>query len=77
MEGYAGVTERSKVAFLAGGRGGVEMNIPQEFEDIFRGIALTDGEIRTLVWITGWERQTVENLRSAIQKVREFREEDT
>ena len=53
------------------------MNIPQEFEDIFRGIALTDGEIRTLVRITGWERQTVENLRSAIQKVREFREEDT
>ena len=53
------------------------MNIPQEFEEIFRGIALTDGEIRTLVWITGWERQTVENLRSAIQKVREFREEDT
>lgn len=53
------------------------MNIPQEFEDIFRGIALTDGEIRTLTWIAGWENRTVENLRSAIRKVREFREEDT
>ena len=53
------------------------MEIPKEFEDVFRGVELTDGEIRTLVWITGWERQTVENLRSAIRKVREFREEDT
>ena len=53
------------------------MKMPKEFEDVFRGVELTDGEIRTLVWITGWERQTVENLRSAIRKVREFREEDT
>ena len=46
------------------------MNIPQEFEDIFRGVELTGGEIRTLTWIAGWESRTVENLRSAIRKVR-------
>ena len=44
------------------------MNIPQEFEDVFRGVELTEDEIRILTWITGWERRTVENLRSAIQK---------
>ena len=44
------------------------MNIPQEFEDVFRGVELTEDEIRTLTWITGWERRTVKNLRSAIQK---------
>lgn len=53
------------------------MNIPREFEDVFQGVELTEDEIRTLAWITGWESRTVENLRSAIQKVREFREEDT
>ena len=41
------------------------MNIPQEFEDIFRGVELTEDEIRTLTWIAGWE-----SLRSAIRKVR-------
>ena len=44
------------------------MNIPQEFEDVFRGVELTEEEIRTLTWITGWERRTVKDLRSAIQK---------
>ena len=44
------------------------MNIPQEFEDVFRGVELTEDEIRTLTWITGWERRTVKDLRSAIQK---------
>ena len=53
------------------------MNIPWEFEDVFHGVELTEDEIRTLNWITGWESRTVENLRSAIRKVREFREEDT
>ena len=46
------------------------MNIPQEFEDVFRGVELTEDEIRTLTWITGWEHRTAENLRSAIQKAR-------
>lgn len=45
------------------------MNIPQEFEDVFSGVELTENELRTLIWITGWESRTVENLRSAIQKV--------
>lgn len=53
------------------------MEIPKEFEDVFRGVELTEDEIRTLTWITGWESRTVENLRAAIQKVRDFREEDT
>lgn len=44
------------------------MNIPREFEDVFHGVYLTEDEIRTLNWITGWEHRTVENLRSAIQK---------
>ena len=44
------------------------MEIPKEFVDIFRGTDLTEDEIRTLNWITGWEHQTVENLRSAVQK---------
>ena len=53
------------------------MKIPKEFEDVFRGVELTEDEIRTLTWIAGWESRTVKNLRSAIQKVRDFREEDT
>ena len=53
------------------------MNIPQEFEHVFQGVELTEDEIRTLNWIAGWERRTVENLRSAIQKMRDYREEDT
>ena len=44
------------------------MEIPKEFEDIFRGVDLTEDEIRTLHWLVGWERRTVENLRSAIRK---------
>lgn len=44
------------------------MNIPKEFEDVFQGVELTEDEIRTLTWVTGWEHRTVENLRSAIQK---------
>ena len=45
------------------------MNIPQEFEDVFQGVELTEDEIWTLNWLTGWDRRTVEHLRSAIQKV--------
>ena len=30
-----------------GGRGERTMNIPQEFEDVFRGVELTEDEIRT------------------------------
>ena len=34
------------------------------------GVELTEDEIRTLTWIAGWESRTVENLCSAIRKVR-------
>ena len=49
------------------------IGIPNEFADIFRGVELSgvelsEDEIRTLNWIVGWDRQTVENLRSVIQK---------
>ena len=44
------------------------MKIPKEFEDVFCGVELTEDEIRILNWIVGWERRTVENLRSAIRK---------
>ena len=44
------------------------MEMPKEFAGIFRGADLTEDEIRTLNWITGWEHRTVENLRSAVQK---------
>ena len=46
------------------------MKIPKEFENVFRGVDLTEDEIRALTWIAGWEIRTVENLRSAIRKVR-------
>lgn len=46
------------------------MKIPKEFEDVFHGVELTEDEIRTLTWIAGWESRTVENLCSAIRKVR-------
>ena len=46
------------------------MEMPKEFEDVFRGVDLTEDEIRTLTWIAGWKSRTVENLRSAIRKVR-------
>lgn len=44
------------------------MKIPKEFEDVFHGVELTEDEVRTLHWLVSWERQTVDNLRSAIQK---------
>lgn len=46
------------------------MEMPKEFEYVFRGVDLTEDEIRTLTWIAGWESRTVENLCSAIRKVR-------
>ena len=44
------------------------MKIPKEFEDVFRGVELTEDEIRTLNWIVGWDAHTVNSLRSAIRK---------
>ena len=37
--------------------------------EIFGDIELTAAEMRTLVWLCGWEECTVENVLSAIRKV--------
>lgn len=36
--------------------------------EIFGGVELTAAEMRTLVWLAGWEECTVKNLLSAIRK---------
>ena len=36
--------------------------------EIFGEVELTKGEMRTLVWLCGWEECTVENVLSAIRK---------
>lgn len=46
------------------------MKIPAEFEDIFRGVELTERETRFLSWITSWDDYTVYNMRTVLGKVR-------
>lgn len=36
--------------------------------EIFGGVDLTKREMRTLVWLAGWEESTVVNVVSAIRK---------
>ena len=36
--------------------------------EIFEGVDLTKREMRTLVWLAGWEESTVVNVVSAIRK---------
>ena len=36
--------------------------------EIFGEVELTKGEMRTLVWLAGWEESTVANVVSAIRK---------
>ena len=38
------------------------------FNEIFGDMELTAAEMRTLVWLAGWEECTVENVLSAIRK---------
>ena len=38
------------------------------FNEIFGDVELTAAEMRTLVWLCGWEEYTVENVLSAIRK---------
>ena len=38
------------------------------FNEIFGDVELTAAEMRTLVWLCGWEECTVENILSAIRK---------
>ena len=46
------------------------MKIPAEFEDIFRGVELTERETRFLSWITSWDDYTIQNMRTVVEKVR-------
>ena len=41
-----------------------------ELNEIFGEVELTTAEMRTLVWLAGWEECTVENVLSAIRKAR-------
>lgn len=46
------------------------MKIPAEFEDIFRGVELTEREALFLSWITSWDDHTMQNMRTVVEKVR-------
>ena len=46
------------------------MKIPAEFEDILRGVELTEREKRFLRWITSWDDHTIQNMRTVLEKVR-------
>ena len=46
------------------------MKIPAEFEDILRGVELTEREKRVLRWITSWDDHTMQNMRTVVEKVR-------
>lgn len=46
------------------------MKIPAEFEDILRGVELTEREKLFLRWITSWDDYTVQNMRTVVEKVR-------
>ena len=45
------------------------MKIPAEFEDIFRGVELTERETLFLSWITSWDDYTIQNMRTVLGKV--------
>ena len=38
------------------------------FNEIFGDMELTAAEMRTLVWLAGWDEYTIENVLSAIRK---------
>lgn len=46
------------------------MKIPAEFEDIFRGVELTEREKLFLRWITSWDDYTIQNMRTVVEEVR-------
>lgn len=41
-----------------------------KLKDAIRGLELTDNELRTLEWLSDWERQTIENVASIISKAK-------
>ena len=38
------------------------------FNEIFGDVELTAAEMRTLIWLVGWDEYTIENVLSAIRK---------
>ncbi|MGH4017562.1 MAG: hypothetical protein ACRDSL_27300 [Pseudonocardiaceae bacterium] len=38
--------------------------------DALDGVTITDAERRTLAWLSGWERHTVDNLAALIRRAR-------
>ena len=44
-----------------------------ELNEIFGDIELTEAEMRTLIWLAGWEESTVDNLLSVIEKAARIR----
>ena len=46
------------------------MKIPAEFEDISRGVELTEREALFLSLITSWDDYTIQNMRTVLEKVR-------
>lgn len=39
-----------------------------ELNETFGDIELTEAEMRTLIWLAGWDEYTIENVLSAIRK---------
>ena len=40
----------------------------QKMNKVLAGVELTKSEERTLIWLAGWEKSTVDNLLSVIEK---------
>ena len=53
--------------------GGSKMNTDNMklIEDALQGVELTEDERKSLEWLSGWEKSTVENIVAAFRKVRE------
>lgn len=45
----------------------------QKIKDVLAGVELTKSEERTLIWLAGWEENTVNNLLSVIEKAARIR----
>lgn len=52
--------------------GGSKMNTDNMklIEEVLKGTELTEDERKSLEWLSGWEKSTIENVISAFRKVR-------
>jgi hypothetical protein len=41
--------------------------------DALDGVPITDDERRSLIWLAGWEKRTIENIAAMIARARETR----